>query len=84
VAQTCQKACETSHPTEALSIYQDRIEDIIRLTNNNAYDRAAEMLVTIKKLMHKLKHSQQFDRYIEQLRTRYKQKRNFIQKLEKI
>ncbi len=78
------KACEKPYPAEALTIYQNRIGDIIKLTNNKAYDRAADMLKTIKKLMRKLKQQSQFKDYIEQLRMDYKQKRNLIKKIEKL
>ena len=75
-------ACEKTHPAEALTIYQSRIEGVIGQTKNRAYDHAAEMLLTIKKLMHKLKQQKQFTQYIEQLRKDYKQKRNFIKRIE--
>ncbi len=78
------KAGEKSHPAEALNIYQDRISSIIELTNNDAYDRATDMLKIIKKLMQQLKQQSQFKDYIEQLRTDYKQKRNFIKKIAKL
>ena len=78
------KACEKAHSAEALKIYQDRIEGIIRQTSNDAYDRAADMLRTIKKLMQKLKQQKQFTQYIAQLRMDYKQKRNFIKRIERI
>jgi len=78
------KACKKSYPVEALTIYQDRIGSIIELTNNDAYNRATDMLKIIKKLMQQLKQQSQFEKYIEQLRKDYKQKRNFIKKIEKL
>ncbi len=78
------KACEKTDPAEALTIYQQRIGGIIGLTNNDAYDRAADMLKTIKKLMGQLKQQKQFKEYIEQLRKDYKQKRNFIKEIERV
>jgi len=81
---TLARACEKTHPAETLIIYQNRIEGIIKQTNNDAYDRATDMLKIIKKLMKQLKQQSQFKVYIEQLRKDYKQKRNFIKKIVKI
>lgn len=78
------KACEKTHPADALKIYQDHIRRIIELTNNDAYDRACDILKIIKALMKKLKQQLQFKDYIELLRTDYKQKRNFIKRVGKI
>jgi uncharacterized Zn finger protein len=77
-------ACEKDHPDEALKIYQDVIEGTIKQTNNRAYDEAAAMLKKIKKLMTQLKQQPQFKMYVAELRATYKQKRNFIKRIEKI
>jgi uncharacterized Zn finger protein len=78
------RACEKTHPAEALKIYQHLIEGIIQQTNNRAYDKAAAMLKKIKKLMTQLKQQPQCKMYIAKLRGTYKQKRNFIKRIEKI
>jgi len=77
------RACEKSAAQEAINIYQAKINGIVNQTNNNAYDRAANILKTIKKLMVQLGQSTQFSQFNE-LRSAHKAKRNFIKKIEKI
>ena len=75
-------ACEAGHPEDAIEIYQARIEPTIKLTNNDAYDRATELLQKVQTLTHRTGQQAEFDAYMEKLRIQYKQKRNFIKRLD--
>ena len=74
--------CEKPHPQEAIDIYQNHIEGIIRQTNNDAYDRATTILKRIKNLMTRLKQQNDFAEYLEKLKVQYKQKRNFMKRID--
>ena len=76
-------ACEADHPQDAIEIYQKIIDHFVGQTNNDAYDRAAELVKKVQRLMQHLKHKKEFDAYIEQLRMKFKAKRNFIKLLAK-
>jgi hypothetical protein len=76
------KALEADSPIDAIAIYRDQIEPIVRMTNNNAYDEAADIVRRIRDLMTGTGKSTDFAPYVETLRTQYKAKRNFMQRLD--
>lgn len=78
------KALEADSPTDAIGIYQTRIEPIVRMTNNNAYDEAADLVRRIRDLMTRIGESAEFAPYLDTLRTQHKAKRNFMQRLDRI
>jgi len=73
---------EKEHPTDALKIYQDRIEPKIQETNNQAYDQAVIWIKEVKRLMSQLGREPEFEDYLVALRVNYKIKRNFIKLLD--
>jgi len=73
---------EKEHPTDALKIYQDRIEPKIKETNNQAYDQAVLWIKKVKSLMSQLGRESEFEDYLMALRVNYKIKRNFIKLLD--
>ena len=65
-------------------IYQAHIDPIVARTNNDAYDEAAELVRTIKKLMERTGKTKEFAAWLGALRTKHKAKRNFMQRLERL
>ena len=76
------KALEADSPTDAIAIYRDQIEPIVRLTNNQAYDNATDLLRRIRDLMAGIGKGADFAPYLDTLRAQYKAKRNFMQRLD--
>ena len=76
------KALEADSPADAITIYQTQIEPIVRVTNNNAYDEAADIVHRIRDLMAGTGKGADFAPYLDTLRTQYKAKRNFMQRLD--
>lgn len=72
---------EPEQPQDALSIYRERIAPLIEMTDNAAYERAAELLRKVRHLMRQLERDAEFDDYFATLKTEYKRKRNFIKLL---
>ena len=78
------KALEADSPADAITIYRDQIEPIVRMTNNQAYDNATDLLRRIRDLMARTGKGADFAPYVETLRTQHKAKRNFMQRLDGI
>lgn len=76
------EALETTRPDEAISIYQSQVEPIVRMTNNDAYDRAAKLLARLRKLMLSTGRRGGFVSYVAELRVKHKAKRNFMLRLD--
>lgn len=75
---------EEDQPEDSLSVYEARIEPLIERTNNAAYQEAYELLLKVRRLMRRLDREQEFDEYLELLRSEYKRKRNFMKLLGKM
>ena len=75
---------EANHPHDAVCIYQDTVADLVRQTNNAAYAEAAEFVLTIRNLLRAVKQEQAFAGYIEELRQRFRAKRNFMKLLAEL
>jgi hypothetical protein len=54
------EALEPLNATEAVRIYQERIDDIIKIKGNRAYNRAADLVRHIRKLMTQLHRQEEF------------------------
>lgn len=76
------KARAPTHPQDAIDIYQVRIDPIVARANNDAYDEAAELVGTIKKLMERSGKGKEFGDWLAELRKKHKAKRNFMQRLQ--
>lgn len=77
-------ALEKQQPAEAARIYRRFLDGIVDQRNNNAYDQAAELMATIRALMHKAKQQKAFTTFLAEVRTRHKAKRNFMQRLDAV
>ncbi len=78
------KAREKAHPQDAIAIYQQRIDPIVNLAHNQAYDDAAELAGTIKALMNRTGQAEQFGEWMAEVRAKHKAKRNFTKRIEAI
>jgi len=78
------KALEEQSPADAIAIYQAQIEPIVRMTNNQAYDRAADLVRRIRDLLARTGKATDIAPYLDTLRQQHKAKRNFMQRLEGI
>ncbi len=78
------RALEADNPTDAITIYRDQIDPIVRLTNNDAYDQAADLLRRMRDLMARTGKQADFAPYLHALRKQHKAKRNFMQRLHGI
>lgn len=78
------KALEPDRPDDAIAIYREQINPIVRLTGDQAYDQAADLLRRIRGLMARAGRSGEFAAYLQALRIEHKAKRNFIQRLETV
>jgi uncharacterized Zn finger protein len=77
------QALEKESPAEAIAIYQARLDGIVDQKTNDAYDEGAALVDRIRKLMRKTKQEKEFAAWLEDVRTRHKAKRNFMQRLDR-
>lgn len=78
------KALEDESPEDAIAIYKDQVEPIVRMTNNDAYDRATEIIRRVRDLMQRAGKSADFLDWLTTVRAQHKAKRNFIQRLDRL
>jgi uncharacterized Zn finger protein len=74
----------TDRPAESLRIYQRHVLARVGETNNRAYEQAIVCVRKIKPLLLQTQGQSGFDRYIDELRTATRAKRNFIKLLNSI
>jgi len=72
-----------THPEDTISVYQRHVEYTIDLKNKSAYAEAVEYIQRIHKLMGKSGKKQEFNNYLEQVRTVHKRKINLISLLDR-
>lgn len=77
------RALEATHLDEAVEICQAQIEPIVRMTSNDAYDHAADVIGRIRELMTKAGRAAEFRDYVLRVRAEHKAKRNFMKRLER-
>jgi uncharacterized Zn finger protein len=75
---------EKEHPADSLAVYLTLVEPLVRQTNNDAYREAVKFIKKIWTLNLRLNKTDEWQRYLAQLKTTHKRKRNFIALLEKI
>ncbi len=73
---------EEVYPEDSLAIYQERIEPLVKRTNNKAYRDAYELILRVRELTRRLGREADFEEYVELLRLEYKRKRNFMKLLD--
>ena len=78
------KARAPTHPQDTVDTYQARIDPIVARAHNDAYDEAAELIGTMRKLMQRIGKQNEFAAWLGQLKIKCKAKRNFMQRLERL
>jgi len=78
------RACEQDHPQDAADIYRRRLDDIVNRKNNDAYDQGADIVNIVRKLMRRTRQDKEFREWLDEVRTRHKAKRNFMQRLDTV
>lgn len=75
---------EQDQPLDAVNVYLKFVAPMIEQTNNQSYEDAIKLIRKISPLMIRLGKIQEFTDYVNELRMKYKPKRNFIKLLDKI
>ena len=75
---------EQDHPRDAIVVYQTLVGPIVGRTDNRAYAEAIVLIRRMKKLMNGPGESEEFQQYLETLRTEFKRKRNFMKLLDEL
>jgi tetratricopeptide (TPR) repeat protein len=66
-----------AHQTEAIAVYRQHVESLVRIGGSRSYEEAARTIARMADLQTAAVHAA----YIDDLRTRHKPKRNFIKLL---
>lgn len=75
------KALAPKRPLDAIEIYQARIDPIVNLKHNQAYDDAAKLVATVEALMERTGKAKEFGDWLAELKAKHRAKRNFMQRL---
>jgi uncharacterized Zn finger protein len=75
---------EAQHPEDALAIYQSLVEPHVMQMHNLAYEEAAARVKKVGVLFKRLGREEEWEIYLNNLRTTHKRKRNFMALLKKI
>jgi uncharacterized Zn finger protein len=78
------RARAATHPQDSIDIYKAHVERLVARANNHAYDEAAELAGTIRKLMRQSGGEAAFPGWITELKAKHKAKRNFLKRLESL
>ena len=74
---------ERDFPEDALSVYHTFVEPTIAQKHDAAYHDAVSLIKKVRLLMKRLGKMEEWDRFLESIRTTHKRKRNFMKMLEK-
>ncbi|HET8661800.1 MAG TPA: SWIM zinc finger family protein [Micromonosporaceae bacterium] len=70
-----------THPADAIAVYRPMVATAIQQTNNAGYERAAQLLLTMRPLF--ARTGEDFSDYVAQLREANRRKRNLIAELSR-
>jgi hypothetical protein len=73
---------EQDHPEDALAVYRSLVEPAVQRMNNESYREAAGFVRKAAKLLKRLGRAEEWERYLGELRTNHRRKRNFMKLLE--
>ena len=68
------RACEATHPSEALKVYAVRVEELVNRGGNSCYEEAREFIARMGALCDTSVQAA----YVADLKARFRRKRNFI------
>jgi len=74
---------EEDFPQDALAVYQTFVKPTVEQKHNEAYREGVSLIKKVRLLMKRLGRMEEWDRYLESLKTTHKRKRNFMKMLEK-
>ncbi|PKK88562.1 MAG: hypothetical protein CVV64_18345 [Candidatus Wallbacteria bacterium HGW-Wallbacteria-1] len=80
VAMALQKA----HPMRSVEIWKSRAERLINSKNPENYEDAGKYLADIKKLMNQINRQEDWDTYLESLKTEHRRKSRLMKVLDKL
>lgn len=75
------KASEQSHPTEALRVYTNQVEQMVRLGSQGNYENAFRLIGRMRSMREGLGETDQHKTYLYDRMSRHKAKRNFMKLL---
>ena len=78
------KAREKDHFADAAEIYCYLLDDIVKQSNNRAYDEAAALVKKVRSLMRRTEQEKEFAAWLDAARVKHKATRNFMQRLDAI
>lgn len=73
---------ETERPEVSLRIYQAHVDPLVGTGRQDGYERAAELLGKVRVLLRRVGRGAEFAAYLEDVRTRHRRKRNFLELLD--
>ncbi len=73
---------EKTHPADAAAAYQHIVEDAAARGGNESYRDAVKLVAKIQTLLNEAKREKEFPAYLEEVRAKFKPKRNFIKLLD--
>ncbi|MHB9028679.1 MAG: hypothetical protein ACYC9O_07920 [Candidatus Latescibacterota bacterium] len=69
-------------PEDTLAIWRHHVEVTLRNTGKHAYEEAMKYMGKINDLMHRRGEDEEFRRYLEEYRSKYKTRRKFVEMLD--
>jgi hypothetical protein len=75
------EASEQSYPAEALKVYTNRVERMVRTGGQSNYENAHRIIGRMRRLRKALGETTQHAAYLEDMKSRHKAKRNFMKLL---
>ena len=76
-------AREATHPADSISVYRRLIPPLIEPVTNGQYDQPVTLIEHVRNAMRLLGQDTEYREYVQELRTTFKRKRNFLNLLEK-
>jgi uncharacterized Zn finger protein len=70
------------HPTDAIPIFEERVERLIGAKRNDAYHEAVDLMAHVGQLMRTAAQPEAFEPYAAGVRARHKAKRNLVKLLD--
>lgn len=77
------KTREAEHPGDAIRVYMRFVEPSIEQKNNRAYEQAVALLRRVAALMHQTGQEAAFSKYVGEVRSAHKAKRNLMKLFDK-
>lgn len=75
---------EKDHPQDAVQVYRAEIKRLLERMGSPDYAGVVRLIRHVRELMNGLRREREFAAYLNELRTVYKRKRNFMKLLERV